>query len=141
MQVKTCRIGGALRLDRETRIVVHRRQGERVCLGATTPAGMALMFDHASIRPQPGTAGRFTFLFSLHAVRRFVLGRFEVQLWLPGELVPQAADCLDAVHIGFRIRREAVALSSCSQALPPAPRSRFRPWSGAGQAGTFCEGS
>lgn len=101
MQVKTCQVGGALRLDDRTRIVVHRRQGVRVCLGATAPPGTDLILGGAPVRPIVGTPGLWAYLFSLQALRRFTLGRFEVQIWLPGEWVPLAAACEDWLHIGI----------------------------------------
>lgn len=100
MQVETCQVGGALRLDGRTQIMVHRRQGARVCLGATAPAGMDLILGGAPVRPIAGTPGTWTYLFSLHALRRFRLGQFEIQIWLPGERIPLAADCEDWLHIG-----------------------------------------
>lgn len=39
MQIETRQVGGVLRLGDNARIVIHRRQGERVVLGATAPAG------------------------------------------------------------------------------------------------------
>lgn len=101
MQVETCQIGRALRLGENTRIVFHRRQGARVCLGATAPTGTPLLFDGAYISPLSGTAGTSTFLFSLLGIRRFVLGPFDVQVWLPGAIVPLAADCEDWLHVGI----------------------------------------
>lgn len=105
MQVVTCRVGRALRLDENTRVVIHRRQGERVVLGVTAPAGAELIFDGVAIRPMSGTAGTSGFLFSLQAIRRFAIGRFEVCVRLPGELVPLAADCESWLHIGITLRR------------------------------------
>lgn len=101
MQVETCHIGSALRLGADTQVVFHRRQGERVCLGATAPAGTELLLGGASLRPIAGTPGLWSYLFSLHATRSFSLGRFEVHVWLPGELLPHAADCEDWLHVGI----------------------------------------
>lgn len=123
MQIETRQVGGVLRLDDNTRIVIHRRQGERVVLGATAPAGAPLAFDGAYISPMSGTAGASTFLFSLLAVRRFVLGRYEVQVWLPGDLVPLAAGCDDTLHFGITILpdRSLTAVSNRSQYMRPLP--------------------
>lgn len=101
MRVETCQIGCALRLGENIRIAIHRRQGDRVVLGATAPAGTRLTLDGAPVSPIAGTVGVWTYLFSLQALRRFTLGPFEVQVWLPGELVPLAADCDDWLHIGI----------------------------------------
>lgn len=121
MQIETCRVGGRLRLDDSTRIVIHHRQGPRVCLGVTAPEGTALMLDGALVRPICGPVGVWTYLFSLQALRRFSLGRFEVRIWLPGELVPLAADCEDWLHIGVTSRSPVGSTTpfSCS-ASPPA---------------------
>lgn len=101
MQVETCQIGGALRLDDNIRIVIHRREGERVVLGVTAPPGTTLELGGAIVRPISGTQGIWSYLFSLHAIREFTLGRFNVCVWLPGELVPLAADCEDWLHVGI----------------------------------------
>ena len=100
MHIETCKVGGVLRLGDNTRIVIHRRQGERVVLGATAPVGTELIFDGVPIRPISGTVGIWSYLFSLHAIRRFTLGRFEVCVWLPGEIVSHASDCEDWLHVG-----------------------------------------
>ena len=100
MHIETCKVGGVLRLGDNTRIVIHRRQGERVGFGATTPIGTQLILDGAAIRPMSGSIGSWHYLFSLQNIRRFTLGRFEVCVWLPGEVVPLAADCEDWLHVG-----------------------------------------
>jgi hypothetical protein len=101
MQVETCQVEGTLRLGSKTWIVIHCRQEERSCLGATAPTGSPLLFDGAYVGPMSGTADFLTFLFSLRAVRRFVPGRYAVQVWLPGEPIPLAADCEDWLHFGI----------------------------------------
>lgn len=100
MLVETCQIGRALRLGDNTRIVICRREGERVCVDVTAPAGTDLILGGASVRPTSGTIGVWTYFFSLQALRRFRVGPFEVSIWLPGELVPHAADCEEWLHIG-----------------------------------------
>lgn len=123
MQIETRKVGGVLRLDDNTRLAVHRRQGERVVLGATAPEGTPLVFDGACISPMSGTVGFSTFLFSLLAVRRFMLGRYQVQVWLPGELVSLAAGCDDALHMGFTILpdRSLRVVSDRSRYMSPLP--------------------
>lgn len=125
MQVITCQVGGALRLGDGARIVIHRRQGERIVLGATAPVGTDLIFDRAFVRPISGTVGIWSYLFSLQAIRRFKLGRFEVCVWLPGEIVPLAAECEDWLHVGIVAQplaegRPAASLAGVSPA-PAAP--------------------
>lgn len=132
MQIGTFQVGGALRLGNVARIVIHRRQGERIVLGATAPVGTELILDGAAIRPISDTVGIWSYLFSLHAIRRFTLGRFEVCVWLPGEIVPLAADCEDWLHIGVLARPpadgramasltsiESVSPASAALASPP----------------------
>ncbi|MBL8264214.1 MAG: hypothetical protein JNM58_17520 [Xanthomonadaceae bacterium] len=100
MQVATCRVGGAVSLSDRSRIDIYSRQGDRICLGATAPAGTELILGGASVCPIAGRQPVWTYLFSLQALRRFVLGEFEVHVWLPGELVPHAAGCEDWLHVG-----------------------------------------
>lgn len=125
--VETCQVGLALRLGDNTWVVIHRRQGERVVLGATAPVGTELMFDGAPIGPIFGAVGIWSYLFLLHAIRRFMLGRFEVCVWLPGEIVPLASDCDDFIHIGviaqpdLRIRYEQGTRQRISAVVPSPP--------------------
>lgn len=119
MQVKTCHVGRALRLDNNIRIVI-RRQGERVCVDVTAPAGTDLILGGAPLRPISGMIGVWAYFFSLHALRRFSLGRFEVCIWLPGELVPHATDCEDWLQIGVTPARLLPARNSLL-ASRPAP--------------------
>ena len=131
MQIGTFQVGGALRLGNVARIVIHRRQGERIVLGATAPVGTELILDGAAIRPISDTVGIWSYLFSLHAIRRFTLGRFEVRIWLPGELVPLAADCEDWLHVGISRAPNALFASapyrSESVRSLPAPVPPARP--------------
>jgi hypothetical protein len=121
MQIETCQVEGALWIGRNTWIVIHRRQEERICLGATAPAGTLLLFDGAYISPMSDTAGSLTFLFSFQAVRCFVLGRYAVQVWLLGELIPLAAGCEDWLHFGI----STVPITACS--LPSNRSACVRP--------------
>ena len=132
MQIETRQVGGVLRLGDNTRIVIHRRQGEHIVLGATAPVGTDLIFDGALVRPISGTVGIWSYLFSLQAIRRFTLGRFEVYVWLPGEIVPLASDCEDWLHVGVIARppiegramaplTNIEAASPASAALAPPP--------------------
>ena len=82
MQFETCQIGGALRLGDDARIVIHRRQGERIVLGASAPVGSGLIFERTPVCSISGAVGIWSDLFSLQAIRRFTLGRFEVRVWL-----------------------------------------------------------
>lgn len=82
MQFETCQIGGALRLGDDARIVIHRRQGERIVLGSSAPVGSGLTFERTPVCSISGAAGIWNDLFSLQAIRRFTLGRFEVRVWL-----------------------------------------------------------
>ncbi|MFZ5636670.1 MAG: hypothetical protein ACOY82_08795 [Pseudomonadota bacterium] len=120
MQVETCQVGRTLRLGDNTRIVIRRREGERVCVDVTAPAGTDLILGGAPVRPISGTIGVWTYFFSLQAFRRFRIGRFEVCIWLPGELIP-AADCDDWLHIGVTPARDMPLVPL------PAPVTPVRP--------------
>jgi hypothetical protein len=126
MQIKTCQIGRALRRGDNTRIVIHRRQGRRMVLGVTAPAGTELIFGGAALRPMSGKAGTASFLFSLQSISQFTLGGFDVSVWLPGELVPVAADCEDWLHVGIASAGIglAPALPAPVMAAPPCRRPR-----------------
>ncbi len=101
MQLVICRVGGTLRPTSNTRIVFHRRQGKRVVLGVTVPAGTELIFGAAALRPMSGRAWTSSFLFSLQSIRQLTLGRFDMRIWRPSELVPLAADCEGRLHVGI----------------------------------------
>ena len=68
MQFETCLIGGALRLGDDARIVIHRRQGERIVLGASAPVGSGLIFERTPVCSISGAAGIWSDLFSLQAI-------------------------------------------------------------------------
>lgn len=121
MQVETCQVGRTLRLGDNTRIVIRRREGARICVDVTAPAGTKLILGGAPVSPISGTIGVWTYFFSLQALRRFRLGRFEVCIWLPGELVSDAADCDDWLHIGVTPARDAPLVPL------PAPVTPVRP--------------
>lgn len=114
MQVETCQVGRTLRLDENTRIVIHRRQGARIVLGVAASVGTALRFAGADLRPACSSPGTWDYLFSLQAIRGFRIGDFDVRVWLPGELIP-AATCEDWLHIGIAMRLDA---GSCSPLSP-----------------------
>ena len=101
MQVVTCRVGGSLRPISNTRIVFPCRQGKRLVLVVAALAGTELIFDGAALRPMSGRAWASSFFFSLQSIRQFTLGRFDMRIWRPGELVPLAADCEGCLHVGI----------------------------------------
>lgn len=123
MQVETCRIGGALRLGDRSLIEIHSLQSGRVCVGAAAPVGTTLILGGASVHPLFGTLGLWTYFFSLSALRRFILGRFEVRIWFPGELVPDASGCQDWLHIGVApsCPRSALVVSLPTPVTPARP--------------------
>lgn len=127
----TCQVGSGLRLGDNTRIMIHRRQGPRVGFGATTPIGTQLILDGAAIRPMSGSIGSWNYLFSLQNIRRFTLGRFEVCVWLPGEIVPHASDCEDWLHVGVvawpAVEAHAVTPMTSIEAASPAPAALAPP--------------
>lgn len=125
MQIVTCQVGGSLRLGEGIRIVIHGRQGARIALGAWAPAGTELILGGVAMHPVSGKGGVWRYQFSLYGLRRFRLGEYEVQVWLPGELVAQAADCADRIHFGVAGRSQTSPL----EYLPPVPArsSAFAP--------------
>lgn len=142
MQIETRQVGGVLRLGDNTRIVIHRRQGEHIVLGATAPVGTDLIFDGALVRPISGTVGIWSYLFSLQAIRRFTLGRFEVCVWLPGEIVPLATACEDWLHVGVIARppaegRAIASLASIDIASPVPAALASPPFRAAGGCRPF----
>ncbi len=134
MLVETCQVGCALRLGDNTQIVIHRRQGERVGIEAIAVLGTHLLLGGARVRPLSETVGVWTYFFSLQALRRFTLGRFEVRIWFPGEYISHAADCADCadwLHIGISTLPTPLftaALNRREYARPlPAPVTPARP--------------
>ncbi|TXI44060.1 MAG: hypothetical protein E6Q50_18170 [Lysobacter sp.] len=114
MQIETCQVGGALRLDGGIDLTIHRRQGKRVVLGVSAPVGTALTLSGADLRPACSSPGTWSYLFSLQATRRFQIGDFDVRIWLPGELVPSAA-CEDRLHVGIAQRSDTASCRSLSR--------------------------
>ena len=117
MQIVTCQVGGSLRLGKGTKIAIHGRQGARIALAAWAPAGTDLILGGVAIHPISGKGGLRRYLFSLRGIRRFQLGEYEVRLWLPGELVAQAAGWIDRVHVGIGGRLQAAP----PEYRPPVP--------------------
>jgi hypothetical protein len=132
MQIKTCQPGGVLRLPPDTRLMYHRRQGDRIVLGAFATPGTGLILGGALIAPITGTPGLWSYLFSLHATRCFTLGRCEVHIWLPGELLPHAAACEDWLHVGVVGREDGGRSKPLFdlKASPPAPVASVSPCCG-----------
>jgi hypothetical protein len=95
MEIVTCRVGDTLRPATGIRIVIESHENDRVGLRVTVPCGTSLRLDHAAIQPQSGTVGVWSFVFSLHALRSFEVGRYFVRFWLPGELEASDADTID----------------------------------------------
>lgn len=108
MQIKTCRIGDTFRFEPDTRLVLHRRQGDRVCLEVKAPTGTVLWVGGARMRPLSGTVCAWTYFFSLLAPGQFTLGRYTVRLWLPGSLLPVAVDCEDWLQLGIATQHDAL---------------------------------
>lgn len=100
MRIATCQIGGSLRLGEKAGITIHARQGERIAFGAWAPPGTYLVLGGEVVHPVSGRAGVWSYLFSLYGGRRFEFGQYELRIWLPGEVIALAADCLDSLHVG-----------------------------------------
>ena len=62
---------------------------------------MKIRIDGVVLNPLPISDDRASYYFSLRNVRRFCVDDVQVMVWLPGDEVPLAADCLDCVHIGI----------------------------------------
>ena len=101
MQVVTCQVGGSLRLGEGAGITLHARQGEQIAFGAWAPPGTRLTLEGEAVHPVSGRGGVWKYLFSLYGCRSFAFGQYEVRIWLPGEVVELAADCLDSLHVGI----------------------------------------
>lgn len=133
MRIETSQIGDVVSLGDGIRLTIHGRQAARIVLGVTAPAGTALTFAGADLRPACSSPGTWDYLFSLQAIRGFRIGDFDVRVWLPGELIPAAA-CEDWLHIGIAARSDAVphGCRSPDTALP-APVVPGRPLARAGR--------
>lgn len=100
MRIATCQIGGSLRLGEKAGITIHARQGERIAFGAWAPPGTYLVLGGEAVHPVSAREGVWSYLFSLYGCRRFQFGLYEFRIWLPGEVIELAADCLDSLHVG-----------------------------------------
>lgn len=100
MLVLTCRIGDTVRIGDDLCMTVQSRFRDRVTVGVVAPAAMDLHFDNACLRPSVLPDGRWSYLFSMLAVRRYRVGDVEVCVWLPGDTVSLAADCHEFLHVG-----------------------------------------
>ena len=100
MQVVTCEVGSRLRLGEGAGITFHARQGERIAFGAWAPPGTYLILGGEAVHQVSARDGVWSYLFSLYGCRRFQFGLYEVRIWLPGEVIELAADCLDSLHVG-----------------------------------------
>lgn len=60
MQVEVCRVGRTLRLDENTRIVIHRQARGWVCLGASVMTGTIQTLDGRPARRSPVAVGAHT---------------------------------------------------------------------------------
>lgn len=143
MEVMTCRIGQPVTLGDGSRIVLQARMGRRVALAVNAPAGTPLWLGGARLAPLRDPQG-WAYVFSLQALRHFRVGRLLVQVWLPGDVVPHAADCVDAVHLGVepahtaRLSRAARRDNILPLPLPAASALPHTPLDGAsGAAGAF----
>ena len=116
MQVMTCSVGQPVGLGDGSQIVVQARIGRRVALALDTQPGTPLWLSGARLEP----LRHWGYVFSLLCLRRFRLGRLALQLWLPGDVVPHATGCEDAVHLG-------IAATPANDAFDSSLRDRFAP--------------
>lgn len=101
MLVMTCNLGGVIRIGEAIQVAVRGRYQDRVAISVIAPATSGLEFDGVVLNPLPIADDRASYYFSLRNVRRFCVDDVQVMVWLPGDAVPLAADCLDCVHIGI----------------------------------------
>lgn len=101
MLVMTCSLGGVIRIGEAIQVAVRGRHRDRVAISVVAPAASGLVFDGVVLNPLPISDDRASYYFSLRNVRRFCIDDVQVMVWLPGDEVPLAADCLDCVHIGI----------------------------------------
>jgi hypothetical protein len=80
MQVETCQTGRPLRLGDIIQIVIRHREKGRLCVDEPMPAGMVVCLNDACARRIPERIRVHTHFFSLHALRRCGLGRFEARI-------------------------------------------------------------
>lgn len=135
MQVVTCEAGGSLRLGERAGITLHVRQGERILFGAWAPPGTYLMLGDEAVHTVSARQGVWRYVFWLNACQRFRFGQYEFRIWLPGEVVELAADCLDSLHVGVDSALPMpppvyVPPSRVRRGRPPATAMAFLPaWS------------
>lgn len=101
MLVMTCSLGGVIRIGEAIQVAVRGRHRDRVAISVIAPAASRLVFDGAVLNPLPISDDRASYYFSLRNVRRFCVDHVQVMVWLPGDAVLLAAECLDCVHIGI----------------------------------------
>lgn len=101
MLVMTCSLGGVIRIGEAIQVAVRGRHRDRVAISVIAPAASGLLFDGVVLNPLPMPDDRASYYFSLRNVRRFRIDDIQVMVWLPGDTVPLAADCLDCVHVGI----------------------------------------
>lgn len=101
MLVMTCEFGGLIRIGEQIQVTLRGRDRDRVAVSVVAPSGSELVFDGAVLNPFPMPNGRASYCFSLRQVRRFRVDDVQVMVWLPGDTVPLAAECIDSVHVGI----------------------------------------
>jgi hypothetical protein len=101
MLVMTCRIGSTVRIGPDIHLTLQARAGNRVTIELLTPADTPVRLDRVNLQPARLPSGACAHLFSLQGVRRFQVGTTEVSVWVPGEIEPLAAGCVDFVHLGL----------------------------------------
>ena len=100
MQLLTCRVGESVWVGDHICVTLQRRLHSRVTVSVVAPADADLFFGDAVLMPSVLPSGTHSYFFSLQAVRCFRIGEIEFKVWLPGETVQTAAECLDHLHIG-----------------------------------------
>lgn len=101
MLVMTCKLGGVIRVGNDVEVAVNGRDQDRIAVSVVAPVGSELHFDGATISPLSMSNDRQAYYFSLRRVRRFRIDDILIAIWLPGDVVSLAADCVDCVHVGI----------------------------------------
>lgn len=126
MLLMICSFGGALRIGEGLTVSLHGRIQDRVAITVMASAGSHLVFDGAALSPLCCASGQEAYHFSLRHVRRFRVDGVQVMVWLPGDAVPLAAECLDCVHIGIEMPSSLRVSYEHAGAIPEASQADAR---------------
>lgn len=124
--IMTCSLGGLIRIGDEIQLSFRTRDKDRVAVSVFASATSELVFDGAVLNPYPVPVRRASYCFSLRKVRRFRIDDVDVMVWLPGDAIPLAAECLDCVHVGISVSRALCVSYEYEGRSPSAPLAYAR---------------